>query len=418
MNRNYYSWLVADTSSQLGGAIRAFALPLLVVIAEGSSTKAGVLSSMSALIAGSLAIVGGYLTDRYDRRSLMITSSSITLLIFIGAVVWLRNYDLTWTFLLVLATLTSIRSGLFSQVSNVYLRNIVDSKTLPTAMSYNQARDGAVEIVGGPISGFLLKLSIIHPFIAEIVLSSIALFATLNLPKDTRLDRLQPSSSGSLRSKISVLLKDAFSGGSVIYGNPVLYKSMLVSVIFFPLLNGLIFLLVLDTVNTGKGVIAASTLNASVAVGVIVGAIFSAKLVQKYPSGKVILTSLLMPIPFAFGALIAPQFGIKLISLLFLLSLLPAANAAFGGFVMLIIPDASLGRVFAFIQVFGLLVAPIVSFYVGYGLEHWGIFVTGGILIVAMGLISIVGLDKTIRNIPVPANWEEYAKVINKNVKE
>ncbi|MFP7707729.1 MFS transporter [Trueperella sp. LYQ141] len=182
MRKAYYAWLLADTSTQLGSAIRAFALPVLVVIADGSNTRAGTLSAISSFIIAAVSLIGGVIIDRYDRRILLLLSCAISLMIFGGSIVWLSFNRLTWMFLMVVAVLSALRGGMLGQTSNVLLRDVVEDEKLPRAMSINEGRDASIEIAAGPISGFLITLGAIVPFIVEFVLNALAFAATLFLP--------------------------------------------------------------------------------------------------------------------------------------------------------------------------------------------------------------------------------------------
>lgn len=186
MKRTYGAWLVSDTSTQLGSAIRSFCLPVLVVLAGGTNTQAGTLRAVSTVIVACLALFGGVLVDRYDRRRLLRISTSASLVIFGTAALWLTTHSVTWGFLMVIAIATAIRSGTLGQTSNVLLRDVVPEDELPRAMSINQGRDATIEIVANPIGGFLIARGAIFPFLTEVMLNAIALAATYLLPAPSR----------------------------------------------------------------------------------------------------------------------------------------------------------------------------------------------------------------------------------------
>lgn len=67
-NRDYLAWFLADTSSQLGRSIQAFAMLLIGYAVTGSVVQAGLVSTVSTVASLVLTLPGGVLVDRWDRR--------------------------------------------------------------------------------------------------------------------------------------------------------------------------------------------------------------------------------------------------------------------------------------------------------------------------------------------------------------
>lgn len=434
VNKNYYRWLVADTSAQLGTSIRQFALPVLVVLAGGSNTQAGTLFAVSSLIAGILALVGGVIIDRYDRRKLFLIFCALGVIIFGAASLWLLLNPVTWALLLLIAILTGTRSGLLGNTSNVMLRHIVPSQELPRAMAVNQGRDASIELGGPLLGGLLAGFGALATFVTEAVLGLIALVNGYFLPRCAPDEDEAPTGGGAepvkqvgtssqmvetgatkapsvwrrAGTKMRDLLVEAGGGIVVIKRNSILTISVLLSALFFPLLNGIIFALVLSAVNSGKAPVSAAFFNGSVAVGVLLGSVLAGYLTQKLRTGHIIMMAFILPVIFATLALAAPNFWMRLLALAPMLVLLPSGNAAFGGFMMKLIPKDMLGRVFAFLQVLGVAVGPLVGLFVGAGLDRYSLHLTAGTLIAIMALVSLGSLVPALRNIPTPDKWDEY----------
>lgn len=433
VNNNYYRWLVADTSSQLGTSIRQFALPVLVVLAGGSNTQAGTLFAVSSLMVGILALVGGVIIDRYDRRKLFLIFSALGVIIFGSASLWLLLNPVTWALLLLIAILTGTRSGLLGNTSNVMLRHIVPSQELPRAMAVNQGRDASIELGGPLLGGLLAGFGALATFLTEAVLGLIALVNVYFLPRCAPGEEApgeggaEPAKAAGTSSQIAQagateapnvwrraatkvwdLLVEAAGGVLVIKRNSILLITVLTSALFFPLLNGVIFALVLSAVNSGRAPVSAAFLNGAVAVGVLLGSILAGYLTQKLRTGHIIMMAFILPVIFATLALLAQDFWLRLLALAPMLVLLPSGNAAFGGFMMKLIPKDMLGRVFAFLQVLGIAVGPLVGLFVGVGLDRYSLNLTAGILIAIMALVSLGSLVPALRNIPTPDKWDEY----------
>lgn len=455
---NYLRWFVADTSLTLGGALRVFAIPALVVIATGSEAKAGVIQSVAMLISGALMLFGGVLVDHVERRKLVLIQALSGVAIVGGATAWAWFYGLSFWLLLVLGVLMSIRSGLLSTASDALLRDVVPAKELPRRMAINEGRDAAVELGGGPIAGALVTWNWIATFAAEIALNVLALLAALGirpLPEaddaaaDARDTEAAPSDSGADDAATDASeteatpsasadaegdapkddaaedeaaaeqaarekrrpLSTALAGFKVMFGDALLRRVYVLSVLFFPLINGFLLYLLLNTLKSGKLPISASLFNSATAVGVLAGSVLATKLVDRVPTGKLVAATFLVPVPLALAVTLVPWYWAKLALLVPLLFLLPSGNAAFGGFVMTIIPKNLLGRTFAATGLGGAAFAPLVFLGLGLSLEHLGATATGLILTAALALVSSASLtSRDLLSLPVPEKWGDYIK--------
>lgn len=419
--KSYLAWLAADTATAVGASLRSFALPVLVLVAGGSAVQAGGLRSLTAFTVAATALIGGVLIDRYDRRFLLLLSSALGAAIFAVFATWAGVFGISFALLLLLAFVSGVKSGLLGNTSNILLRDVVSKGDLPRAMSINQGRDGAVEILGSPLSGFLISIHAVAPLVVEAILNALAFISTLFVKTQKPLD-LNDSSLISLENaapqngtstmcgKLKQTFKSASAGIILIKNNHIVRRIAFASVVFFPLLNGLMLLLVFHTLETTDSTVSAGLVNTGVAIGVIVGAFISSLVVKRIPTGIITLVGFFFPIPFAITALLVSDLWLRIGLLTPLLLLLPAGNAAFGGFSMHLIPHDQLGRYFALIQVLELLVTPMVMLFVGYGLTNFGERLTGGILVAGMALVVVAVCYQPILAIPTPDQWEEYLR--------
>lgn len=83
---------------------------------------------------------------------------------------------------------------------------------------------------------------------------------------------------------------------------------------------------------------------------------------------------------------------------------------------MYFIPKELLGRYFAVLTLLGVILNPIISLYVGYGLALYGLTATGIVLVMLMATVSMASWNRTIRTIPKPDKWKEYAASITVQV--
>lgn len=411
MNTKYWFWLAHDTSVQLIGSIRSFVFPMLVVLALDSYSKAGTLSAICSIIAGLLVLVGGYLVDRKERRTLLISSSITVTIIYFIATIWLYFAGISWTFLVIIACLSAVWFGLFSQASNIYLRNLISGKKLPKALSVNQMRDGVIELSSAPLSGLLLNLGIIFPFLTNFFLGVLSLLTSLALPSQN--NHLLSKESGGNEitdapkgfSAKQNFVTDAFKGIKLILQNSVLRTSTAISALYFPILNGVILMIMMESVGSEKGVLSAALYNSAIAAGAILGSIIATKVVEFFPTGMLIISTLITPVILLSVAIIAENQYLKLFVLIFTLILLPAGNSSFGAYIMLLVPNDFLGRIFSTTQLLSLIFTPCVALFVGFGLEKFGLLFTGFLMIGCMAIVAAIPLITDIRKIPRPSLW-------------
>ena len=174
LNGIYAWWFAADTTSALRNAIRSFAISTVLLILTGSTAQAGKLNALSSLLIGMTSFIGGVIIDRFDRRALLILSSAIGTAIYSAVSLWGGLWGLNTVVLYIMAILLAIKSGLLGTVSNVLLRSVVPAEELPTAMSLNEGRDATINLLGSPLSGLLVTVSSIFPFITAAVFNGTA----------------------------------------------------------------------------------------------------------------------------------------------------------------------------------------------------------------------------------------------------
>ena len=446
LNGIYAWWFAADTTSALSNSIRSFAISTVLLILTGSTAQAGKLNALSSLLIGMTSFIGGVIIDRFDRRVLLILSSAIGTAIYSAVSLWGGLWGLNTVVLYIMAILLAIKSGLLGTVSNVFLRSVVPAEELPTAMSLNEGRDATINLLGSPLSGLLVTVSSIFPFITAAVLNGTATLCAFfirpgkksvngkteiwsgkgksqktKIPAADTVKGAKDAKGGKDGKKTvySVLreeLLNSLKGLILIARTPVLRFIVILSALYFPLLNGIMSLLIFYTINSQKSPLSAGFLESAAAAGMLAGSLVSATIVKHFAAGKVAVTAFLVPIPFALGAVLAPNYIMRFCFLIPVVLMLPAANASIGGFTMYFIPKELLGRYFAVLTLLGVILNPIVSLYVGYGLALYGLTATGIVLVMLMATVSMASWNRTIRTIPKPDKWKEYAASITVQV--
>ncbi len=81
---------------------------------------------------------------------------------------------------------TGLTSGVFSNVSNIILPQIVTGNQLVQAYSANESRDACIQLFSKPLSGFLYGLGPEIPFLISAVLYALMSVATPLIRSDLR----------------------------------------------------------------------------------------------------------------------------------------------------------------------------------------------------------------------------------------
>ncbi|WOF23208.1 MFS transporter [Microbacterium betulae] len=155
-NGRYLVWLASDTASGLSNALASFAIPLLALVVTDDPAQAGAIGAagMAARVVTTLA--GGVIADRHRRLRLMLVGAvaGLVLAVAFAALAW--SDALTFSTLLAVNTLITVRSGLFGAAGESALKELVPAEAIGRAQAANQGRDALLSLVGGPLGGVLL----------------------------------------------------------------------------------------------------------------------------------------------------------------------------------------------------------------------------------------------------------------------
>jgi MFS family permease len=211
--------------SALGTWLLVLAIPAHVLLVTGSLRDTGLTLAAQYLPVLVLAPVAGVITDRYDRRRLMIATN----LFRAGAVAVMLLGTSPGRYWVLYAALLAESSGgvLYIPAWQARTPAIVGTGTeLSSANSLNALADGAVRLVGGPLGGILLAVCGVKWLICADALSYLASAAANALtakPAETRARQ---------RTTIGGVLRDLAEGGRVLRAQPVVRALLPVTVIF------------------------------------------------------------------------------------------------------------------------------------------------------------------------------------------
>jgi MFS transporter, DHA3 family, macrolide efflux protein len=224
IKKNLVLFLVGKVTSVLGSSIYAFAIGLYILAKTGSSLNFALTLVLSMLPRILLAPVAGTLSDRLDRRKIIIFSN-------FASAFWLGVILLSFLFftqeiwiLYVATTGLSIISTFYSIAVTSSIYNMVGPDHLQRAMSLNQAAISLSAILGPVLGGVFFGLIPIHLFMALNILTYlIAAFASI-LIQYNLFSKKKPD------KKTSHITEDLRQGVSYIKGQPFLLHLIILSV--------------------------------------------------------------------------------------------------------------------------------------------------------------------------------------------
>jgi MFS family permease len=211
--------------SSLGSWLLILAIPAHIFLASGSLRDTGLTLAADYLPLLLLGPVAGVLTDRWDRRRLMIATD----LFRAGAVAVMLLGISPGRYWVLYVALIAESSGyvLFTPALQARTPAIVGTGSLlVSANSLNAFADGTVRLIGGPLGGILLTFAGIRWLICadafSYLLSAAALFMT-SRPDGQRPDR---------QATIGGVARDLIEGVTVLRNQPVARALLPIAVIF------------------------------------------------------------------------------------------------------------------------------------------------------------------------------------------
>ena len=177
-NRDFLLYQTGQLLSAAGSSFSSVAYPLLVLALTHSPAQAGLVSFVRLLPSPLLGLVAGILSDRLDRKRIMLGADLLRALAIggVAAVVW--HGGGFWPIPL-LAFVDGAGDAFFFGCSSAVLRSVVPPEQLPEAVSVQQGRSAVVGIGGPPLGGVLFAVARALPFVVDAVSYAFSFVALL-----------------------------------------------------------------------------------------------------------------------------------------------------------------------------------------------------------------------------------------------
>ncbi|MBT2468527.1 MFS transporter [Streptomyces sp. ISL-66] len=310
MGSRYYTLLTAYLTSSLGNWLYRLALPLLVLKLTGSALSTGAVYAVEYIPFLLLSLPGGVFADRFDRRRLLIFGDMTAAVIATAlAVVVSTGSTALWPIYLT-AFLLACVEPVYHPAFQSFLPEVVPADRLGPANSWMHSGDNVMSMIGPAAAGglvmFLGYQTTIYVNAATFVVSAIAIL--LIRPTAAKGERTPPPKATFIQD-VRVALRYVFRRNPVLAAGSLMFTGTNFA-IWLIQAN---FIFYLTTYRHMSPQVIGVVLAAQ-GVGAVLGAAVAGRLVQKYPPGRILITTtavaglgtlLLIPArgPLAIGAI-------------------------------------------------------------------------------------------------------------------
>lgn len=278
----YHLWIftISKIISILGANVLAFGISLYILKMTGSATSFAVNMVCSILPRVILSSIAGSIADRYSKKTIILTSQAVTVLLMGGLLIYGYLFGITVTSIYVVTALYAIMSTFNSVTFSSSIACLVNEERIQKAMSFNQMSMSIAAIGGPAIGGMMYGFVSIEVFLMVHMMAYMIAFileATMNFKLYSKADTGASKDIGIVQS-----LKEGFQytkNNKAV--STILWVALWINLFFSAVSVGGTFILVevLKIKSQHVGVIESAG-----AVGMLVASIFlSTRKQSKYP---------------------------------------------------------------------------------------------------------------------------------------
>ena len=335
-NRDFSILWLGQAGSQLGSRISYVAYPLLTLAITHSPEKAGLVGFFGTVPWLLFSLPIGALSDRWDRKRVMILSDIMRALALgsLGVAISIGKVGIA------LIAIVAFIEGTFTVAYWVCvrgaIRRIVPKEQVSTAIARSEAKEYGASAVGPAVGGFLYEMAAQLPFFCDAI-SYAASLISLSFIR-TPFQEQRHKNTG----KITADIKD---GVTWLWRRPFLRTSALLAAGGNFLSNGLYLMVIVAARGIGSSAGTVGLVMAGSGVGGIVGALVAPSLLGRVPLRRVVISVpwtrvIVLPVIIYFRnpIVLAAAFGA-------IMSTAPVFNAAVVGYRTMVVPDNLQARV-------------------------------------------------------------------------
>jgi predicted MFS family arabinose efflux permease len=394
-NREFVALWSGQVVSTLGASISGAAMPLLVLATTGSPADAGLVGAAGTLPFLVASLPAGPLVDRWNRRTILLTSELVAGLALATVPLALWWGTLTVPHLAVVAFVQGLCAVFFGLAQHAALPRIVPAAILPAALAQNEAKGRGASLAGPPLGGLLFGIDRALPFVADAISYVLATVGLLFIRSDLQNRRDDTPTAPE------PLWRAAVTGLRWIWRHPLIRAAIVLIAVSNMVFQALGLVLVVLAQQHGASPTSIGVMLGIYGGGGLVGALVAARLHRHFTPKAVIIGvnwiwAALLPLfaftsdPLLMGAIGAATAFVG-----------PMWNVVIITYATLLVPDELLGRVHSAGMALTAGVMPIASLGAGYLLATLGPTASIGVL-TAMILATAIAatLSPAVRSAP------------------
>ena len=388
-NKRFQVLWVGSAASDLGSAMTALALPLLILGVTGSPALAGIASTCQIASWVLLGLPAGVWVDRLDRRRIMATCEALRLAMFGAfAVVVLRDAVAFWQ-IVVLAVVHGGANAFFRPAHAAAIQAMVPTSQLPSAYAQDQARGHVGTTVGPPLGGFLFTLGHGFPYLVDAASYLVSLVCVLAARVPRRPVSADPHGEPptGVDSTKKNMRADIVEAGRWLNQNHGLRAVLILAVVGNVLTSAVLVPVIVLVTERGGNAVTTGGVVTGLGVGGLLGSLAAARIGRLLPAGKLtIVAHIAMGLAICATTVpLAPWWPVAPLTLAWLI--VPSLNVVLSTLIGQLTPSAMMGRVNSLVQTAAIGLAPIGPLLGGFLAAAWGgsgaLLTVGGALCLA-----------------------------------
>lgn len=392
MQNTAQSWLV-------------FALAKTEYGPANASFYVGAVSAMGSLPMFLLTLYAGVISDRYDRRRILIATQTILGLLAAGLAMLVGTGTIRLWHVAVFAVCSGLTMAFDMPTRQAFVKDMATPEDLVNAIALNSSVFNLARIIGPGVAGWLMSLSIVGIsgvlyLNAASYIAVIVGLVLIHVP------------AAAVRARAGSVWEHLLEGFRYVAGHRVIRLLMILMAIYsvfgfsYAVLMPVIANQVLHQTESGYGIMLGAT-----GTGAFIGAVFLASAASRIRKGRLLLASGLiftvplilfsqitrLPAAYVGATRLALDYHLSLLLLAFIGSGLVMASASINSAIQEIVPDHLRGRV---VSIWAFIFAgftPIGALYAGT-IAHYTSSLT--VLLIG-GLVTLL----TIISITLRARW-------------
>ncbi|HKT01760.1 MAG TPA: MFS transporter [Rugosimonospora sp.] len=164
---DYRLWWLGNVASSVGSRTSAVAVPIVVLALTRSARQASLVAAVEAVPFLLLSLPVGVLVDRFSRKALMTGASLVSMLAVAAIPAAYTGHALTVGLIYAAAAVNGTAAVVFETAQAASLPAVVDAERLGAASGQAEMIWGISAVLGPPLAGLLLEVSIAAPFILD-----------------------------------------------------------------------------------------------------------------------------------------------------------------------------------------------------------------------------------------------------------